>query len=129
MNASITSDVEELANRVIGAAIEVHKSVGPGLLESAYEKCLSHELTLRGISHQCQLSVSISYKDCLIENAYRIDLLVEGALVVELKAVDELLPVHTAQVLTYLKFQQARLGLLINFRARTLKEGLKRIVL
>ncbi len=129
LDAGIASDIETLATKVIGAAIEVHKEVGPGLLESAYEECLSHELTLRNIEHQRQVPLSIRYKGLLVENAYRIDLLVKNALIVELKAVDELQPVHSAQVLTYLQFQQLRLGLLMNFRTKTLKEGLKRIVL
>lgn len=128
-DSNISIETEALAKEVIGAAIEVHKEVGPGLLESAYEECLSHELSLRGLPHQCQVPVTITYKGLQIEKAYRTDILVDNKLVIELKAVDELLPVHTAQILTYLRFQQHRLGLLINFRSNTLKEGLKRIVL
>ncbi|WOO40997.1 GxxExxY protein [Rubellicoccus peritrichatus] len=120
---------EGLANAVIGASIEVHREVGAGLLETAYEECLSHELTLRGITHQRQVDVAINYKGHTIERAYRIDLLIGNSLIVELKAVDELLPVHTAQLLTYLRFQNKGLGLLLNFKAKTLKEGIKRVVL
>ena len=119
----------ELANRVIGAAIEVHRIVGPGLLESAYEECLAHELTLQGISIARQVPVSLSYKGLSLPCAYRIDLVVESLLVVEIKAIERIDPVHTAQVLTYLRMQGLWLGLLINFNVPLLKNGIKRVVL
>ncbi len=118
-----------LTETVIGAAIEVHKELGPGLLESAYQQAVEHELTLRGIRFEAQNACPITYKGLLIENAYRLDLLVEGKLVVELKSVDALAEVHEAQLLTYLKFSGCALGLLINFRTRWLKDGVRRLAL
>ena len=123
------AETERLAKAVIGAAIEVHREVGAGLLESAYEDCLSHELSLRGIPHERQVDVAIQYKGHKVEHAYRIDILIDNNLIVELKAVDELLPVHTAQLLTYMRFQNKHLGLLLNFKTTTLKNGIKRVVL
>ena len=119
----------ELSNLVIGAAIEVHRIVGPGLLESAYEECLAHELTQQGVSIARQVPVSLNYKGLHLSCAYRIDLLVEGLLVVEVKAIERIDPVHTAQVLTYLRMQGLWLGLLINFNVPMLKNGIKRLVL
>ena len=122
-------EMNKLTEAVIGAAIEVHRELGPGLLESAYQQALEHELTLRGIAFDSQKACPITYKGLSIENAYRLDLLVEGTLVVELKAVDALADVHEAQVLTYLKFSGCGLGLLINFRSRWLKDGVRRLAL
>ena len=117
-----------LSGRIIGAAIEVHKHLGPGLLESAYEECLNYELVKNGLSVRRQEPVPILYKEVKLEFGYRIDILVENLVVVELKAVDTLLPVHEAQVLTYMKFARKRLGLLINFNVTLLKNGLRRFI-
>ena len=122
-------DINRLSQTVIGAAIEAHRELGPGLLESAYQRALEHELVLRGVSFTAQKVCAVSYQGLVIEEAYRLNLLVEDRLVVELKAVDALAEVHEAQVLTYLKFSQCRVGLLINFRSRPLKDGLRRLAL
>jgi len=120
--------LNNLSKEVIGAVIEVHRDLGPGLLESSYEASLQHELSLRGISAQRQLLLPITYKDLEIPDAYRIDLLVEDSLVVELKTVPVLLPVHSAQVLTYLRMSGNHLGLLINFHTVRLADEIKRFV-
>ena len=117
-----------LSGQVIGAAIEVHRALGPGLLESSYQACLSHELTLRGLAWIQQKEIPLQYKGVCLNSAYRIDLLVEGRLVVEVKAIEALTPVHRAQLLTYLKLLHLRLGLLINFNVETLARGLRRVV-
>ena len=117
-----------LSGRIIGAAIEVHRHLGPGLLESAYEECLNYELVKDCLSITRQEPVLILYKEIKLEYGYRIDILVENLIVVELKAVDVLLPVHEAQILTYMKFAQKRLGLLINFNVTLLKNGLRRFI-
>ena len=121
--------VNQITEQVIGAAIEVHRELGPGLLESAYQRALAHELRLRAIPFEEQKLCPIKYKDLLIEDAYRLDLLVGGVVVVELKTVDALLEVHEAQVLTYLRFTGCRIGLLMNFRSTMLTRGLKRLAL
>ncbi len=120
---------EELSKVIIGAAIEVHKKLGPGLLESAYEECLAYELQLRGLNIERQKPVPLVYKEVKLDCGYRIDILVENKVLVELKSVDGFHPVHEAQVLTYLKFAEKKLGLLINFNVPRLKDGLKRYVL
>lgn len=120
--------VNQLTEAVIGAAIEVHRTLGPGLLESAYEACLVHELALRGLSCERQLSVPLNYKGVELACGYVLDLLVEGLVVVELKTVEKLLPIHEAQLLTYLKLTSSPAGLLINFKEPTLVRGLKRMV-
>lgn len=122
-------DIEALAHRVIGACIEVHRCLGPGLLESAYEACLVHELNLLGISFERQLSLPVIYKGFKVDCGYRMDLVVDGRLVVELKAVEVILPIHEAQLLTYLRLTGCSLGLIANFHARSMKEGLRRMVL
>ena len=122
--------INRLTEQIIGSAIEVHKELGPGLLESAYHRALAHELRLRGLDFEEQKLCSVRYKDLLIEDAYRLDFLVGGKVVVELKAVDALLDVHEAQVLTYLRFSSCRIGLLLNFRTTLLtKHGLRRLAL
>jgi GxxExxY protein len=118
-----------ITDAVIGAAIEVHKALGPGLLESVYESCLAHELSLRQIGVEQQVAMPVRYKGHEINTGYRIDLLIEKQVIVELKAVDTLLPVHEAQILTYMKLMNCRLGLLINFNVPRLKQGLKRMLL
>jgi GxxExxY protein len=123
-------EINQLTEQIIGAAIEVHRDLGPGLLESAYQRALAHELFLRGIAFEEQKLCSVRYKDLLIEDAYRLDFLVGGKVVVELKAIDELLGVHEAQVLTYLRFSSCHIGLLFNFRTTLLtKHGLRRLAL
>lgn len=120
--------LNKLSNEVIGAAIEVHRDLGPGLLETTYEASLQHELMLRGIASERQLLLPIQYKDLVVPDAYRIDLLVEKSLIVELKTVQTLLPIHSAQVLTYLRMSNKHLGLLINFHTVRLADGIKRLV-
>jgi len=114
---------------IIGAAIEVHRHLRPGLLESAYEECLCHELHLRGLNFERQVDLPVSYKGLLLGCGHKIDLIVEQQVVLELKAVEKLLPVHDAQLLTYLKLSGKRVGLLINFNTPLLTRGIKRIVL
>lgn len=118
-----------LTGKIIGAAIEVHKILGPGLLESIYEDCLCYELKLREITFERQKPVDINYKDLKISSGYRIDLIVEGSVVVELKAVREMNPIFEAQLLTYMKISGCKKGLIINFNVPVLKDGLKRMVL
>jgi len=125
----MTEKINQLTEAVIGAAIEVHRELGPGLLESAYQRALEHELSLRGIRFEGQKACAVVYKGLIIEDAYRLDLLIADQLVVELKAVDALNDVHEAQVLTYLRFAHCRIGLLINFHSRLLKDGLRRLAL
>ena len=117
-----------LSGQVIGAAIEVHQALGPGLLESSYQACLSHELTLRGLAWIQQKEIPLQCKGVCLNSAFRIDLLVEGRLVVEVKAIEALTPVHHAQLLTYLKLLHLRLGLLINFNVETMARGVRRVV-
>jgi GxxExxY protein len=121
-------ELNEVSGQVIGASIEVHRELGPGLLESAYESCLVYELRQRGIRVEQQVPQPVFYKGLQLECAYRLDLLVENRVIVELKAVEALLPVHQAQLLTYLKLRQLRLGLLINFNVPILKNGIKRLL-
>ena len=121
-------DVNALSNVVIGAAIDVHKALGPGLLESAYEACLCHELGSRGVKYQRQVSLPIDYKDVQLDCGYRLDILVEDKIVLELKSVERLLPIHDAQLLTYLKLGNWQLGILFNFNVPLLKLGIKRKV-
>ncbi len=118
-----------LSERVIGSAIEVHRHLGPGLLESAYEECLCFELKQIGIDHRRQVALPIRYKGFTLDCGYRMDIVVGGELVVEIKSVDRLLPIHDAQMLTYLRLSGHKIGLLMNFNSVVLKDGLKRIVL
>src|SRR5712691_8673331 len=114
---------------VIGAAIEVHRFLGPGLLESAYELCLCHELGLRGIEHCRQIKLPLVYKGLRLKEGYRIDVLLPDKLIVEVKAVDAIAPVHEAQLLTYLRLSGIRTGLILNFDAPVLKSGIKRMII
>jgi len=118
----------EITREIIGAAIEVHKHLGPGLLESAYEECLFHELQLRNLRVERQRAVPVVYKQTKLECGYRIDLLVEGRVVVELKSVEGLGPIHEAIILTYLRMSGHKLGLLINFNVSVLKDGVRRFI-
>jgi len=119
---------EDIGHAVIGAAMKVHSAVGPGLLESAYETCVIYELEKQRISVQSQISIPIRYEELTIENGYRIDLLVGGLVVVELKAVPAILPVHRGQLLGYLKLGGFRLGLLLNFNVAHMRDGIVRLV-
>jgi GxxExxY protein len=122
-------NLDKLAKIVVDAGLKVHRTLGPGLLESAYEHCLAHELRTRGIAIQRQLSLPVVYEGLSLECGYRLDLLVENSIVVELKAVDALTRVHEAQVLTYLRLSGHRLGFLMNFNVVLFKEGVKRFVI
>lgn len=124
----VPAGTEELARLVVDSAFAVHVELGPGLLESAYAACLSHELGLRDIRHQRELAVPLNYKGLRIEIGFRADLLVGERLLVELKAVEDVTPVHRAQVITYLKLLKLPLGLLINFNAVLIKDGIERIL-
>lgn len=119
----------ELTEAIIGAAIHVHRALGPGLLESCYETCLTWELHSRGIEFQRQAEIGVVYKDHMIDCGYRIDLLVENRVVVEVKAIDKVIEVHRAQLLTYMKLSGKKVGLLINFNVELLKHGIDRMVL
>jgi GxxExxY protein len=120
--------VNQITEKVIGAAIEVHRALGPGLLESVYEECLCHELNLREIPYERQKALPVEYKGKRLDLGYRVDLLVADKVVVEIKSVTTLEPIHEAQLLTYLKLGKWQAGLLINFNQSTLKSGVKRIV-
>jgi GxxExxY protein len=121
-------DENALSNRVIGAAIEVHRILGPGLLESVYELALERELALQGMEVQRQRPVSLEYKGIALGDAFRLDILVNELLLLEIKAVEQILPLHEAQLLTYLRLTGRRLGLLINFNTKILKDGIRRVV-
>lgn len=121
-------ELNDLSRRVIGACIEIHRELGPGLLESVYEESLVYELSQAGMKFERQKSVPIRYKNVLLGSDFRLDLLVEDELIVELKTVAELLPIHEAQLLTYLRLEQKALGLLINFNVPVLRDGVKRVV-
>ncbi len=120
--------LEELTERIIGAAIEVHKAVGPGLLESAYEECLCHELALRGLRFERQVSLPVHYKGVKLDCGYRLDLVVEELVILELKTVESILPVHEAQLITYLKLAGKKVGFIFNFNVAVLKNGIVRKV-
>jgi GxxExxY protein len=119
---------DELTREIIGSAMRVHSALGPGLLESAYRICLCHELTKRGIRFQKELALPVRYDGLVIEVGYRIDVLVEDSVVVEVKAVDKVIPVHAAQLLSYLRLSRHRIGLLINFNVRHLRQGITRMM-
>ena len=121
--------INDLSSSIIGAAIEVHRALGPGLLESAYEQCLARELSLPAIPFQHQKSLPVHYKGTQLDCGYRLDFLVADMVVVEVKAIDALLPIHQAQLLSYLKLGGWKLGLLINFHVPLLRDGIKRLVL
>lgn len=121
--------INQLTHEIIGAAMEVHRVLGPGLLESAYEECLCHELDLRGLPYERQKPLPVAYKDVHLDAGYRLDVLVDNLLVLELKAVEALLPIHEAQLLTYLKLGGWQVGLLINFNVPVLRDGIRRRVL
>ncbi len=122
-------DFDELSGQVIGCAIEVHRELGPGLLESTYEQCLAHELSLNGIRLAVQHPLPVTYKGIRLDCGYRLDLLVQDKLIVELKSVEELKRIHEAQLLTYMKLSGITVGLLMNFNVTRLRHGIKRFVL
>jgi GxxExxY protein len=125
--------VEHATNRLsdatIGAAIEVHRHLGPGLLESSYHACLCRELELRGIAYDSQVALPLFYKGLQLSRGYIIDLLIEGSLLIEIKSVDKLLPIHSAQLITYMRLQGVSSGLLMNFNVRLLPHGIRRVLL
>ena len=121
--------LNELTEAIIGAAMEVHRALGPGLLESTYEMCLCQELSLRGIPFQRQVPIPVEYKGVKLDCGYRADIVIEGTILLEIKAIDSLLPIHDAQLLTYLRLGGWQIGLLINFNVELLKHGLRRKVL
>ena len=129
MHQEIEADTDALAKQVVDAAFKVHTTLGPGLLESVYETCLAHELAARGVPIQRQLALPISYGEIQLDAALRLDLVIGDRVIVELKSVEALLPIHHSQLMTYLKLSRLRLGLLINFNTRLLRDGIKRIAL
>ncbi len=122
-------EFDELSHRVIGCALEVHRELGPGLLESTYERCLVYELGNQGIAFRSQYPLPVHYKDVVLDCGYRIDLMVEDKLLIELKSVDQIMRIHQAQILTCLRLTGISIGLLINFNMVRLKDGIKRYVL
>ena len=126
------SDLVELnllTKQIIGAAIEVHRHLGPGLLESAYETCLAYELQQLGLSFERQKALPLIYKEAHLDQGYRIDLLMEQKVIVEIKVVEQIAPVHGAQVLSYLRFSGCKIGLLLNFNVKLLKDGIRRFIM
>jgi GxxExxY protein len=124
----MTMNLTELSSSIIGACIQVHRELGPGLLESAYEECLCYELSRRNLHFTRQQPLPIQYKGISLDCAYQMDVVVENLIILELKSVEKLLPIHEAQLLTYLKLSGISLGLLLNFNVTTMKEGIRRIV-
>jgi GxxExxY protein len=127
--AESVKNLNQLTDTIIGAAMEVHRGLGPGLLESSYEMCLCRELSIRGIPFERQVPIPVEYKGVKLDCGYRADIVVDGAILVEIKAIDSLLPIHDAQLLSYLKLGGWKIGLLINFNVELLKHGLRRRVL
>ena len=121
-------NINQLTRKIIGAAIEVHKILGPGLLESAYEECLSHELSIQGVSFEKQKPLSIDYKGKKLDCGYRLDMVVENAVVLELKSCEKIESIHQAQLLTYLKLSELNIGLILNFNVPLMRDGIVRIV-
>jgi hypothetical protein len=118
----------QLTREILGCAIEVHRHLGPGLLESVYRTCLREELSAHGVAHLAEVPIPIRYKERVLETGYRADLIVANTVLLELKSVEDLMPVHDAQLLTYLRLSQLRVGLLINFNVRVLTQGIRRLV-
>ena len=127
--AEVKQSMNEITEKIIGAAIAVHKELGPGLLESAYEACLVYELVQSGLKVESQKSLPVSYRGVKVDCGYRIDLLVEDQIILELKSIEKLEPIHEAQILSYLKLSGYKIGLLINFNVSLLKNGIRRFVL
>ena len=121
-------DIEQVAKQIVDSAIKVHRALGPGLLESAYQACLAHELRRRGLHVECEVLLPVLYDGQRIDAGYRIDMLVEDQVLIENKTVERFLPIHEAQILTYLKLRDCRLGFLLNWNVRLMKDGIKRMV-
>lgn len=121
-------DIEEIATILVDAAIKVHRALGPGLLESAYQQCYAHELRRRGLNVECEVLLPVIYEGLKIDAGYRIDMLIEGCIIIENKTVDQIVPIHEAQLLTYLKLRGCRLGFLLNWNVALMKDGIKRMV-
>ncbi|MBM3327731.1 MAG: GxxExxY protein [Calditrichaeota bacterium] len=124
----IPENLNRIAREIVDAAYKVHKSLGPGLLESAYEACLAHEMSLRNLAFRTQVVLPVVYEGVKLDAGFRLDMLVEERLIVEMKAVEKIIPLHEAQLLTYLRLSNLRLGLLINFNVLLIKDGIKRMV-
>lgn len=127
-NSFEMTPLDLITEKIIGAAIEVHKGLGPGLLESAYEECLCYELSQMGLSFTRQEPLPVTYKNVKLDCGYKMDLVVEDVIIIEIKAVERIIPIHEAQLLSYLKMRNKKVGLIINFHVPVLKNGLKRIV-
>jgi len=121
-------DIEEIGALIVDSAVKVHKALGPGLLESSYQQCLAYELRRRGLHVQCEVSLPVRYEEIEIDAGYRIDMLIEGSVIIENKAVERILPVHAAQLLTYLRMKDCRLGFLLNWFVPRMKDGIRRYV-
>lgn len=121
-------DIEEIASKIVASAMKVHTALGPGLLESAYQRCLQYELQKNNLSVECEIMLPIIYEAVRIDSGYRIDMIVEGSVILENKTVEKLLPIHVAQLLTYLKMKNCRLGFLLNWNVPRMKDGIKRMV-
>jgi GxxExxY protein len=121
-------NIEEIARNIVDSAIKVHRALGPGLLESAYQHCLAHELRKRGLRVECEQKLPVVYEGERLDAGYRIDMLIEDCVIVENKSVDRLLPIHEAQLLTYLKLSNCRLGFVLNWNVTLMKDGIKRMV-
>lgn len=124
----VDMDIEDTARMIVDAAVMVHRALGPGLLESVYQTCLAHELKSRGLKVECEVLQPIHYKDERIDAGYRLDMLVDGQVIIENKTVENILPIHQAQLLTYLKLHDCRLGFLINWNVILIRDGIKRMV-
>jgi GxxExxY protein len=122
------ADIEEIAKKIVNAAIKVHTLLGPGLLESAYQKCMEYELKKDGFKVECEVILPIAYEKIKIDAGFRIDMIVEGCVIVEHKTVEKLMPIHEAQLLTYLKMKNCKLGFLLNWNVPRMKDGIKRMV-
>ena len=120
--------LEPIATRIVDSAVKVHKALGPGLLESAYQACLAYELRKRGLTVECEVRQPIEYDGLMLDAGYRVDMLIENCIIIENKCVDKLLPIHMAQILTYLKLRECKLGFIINWHVPLIKDGIKRIV-
>ena len=125
---AIVMDINQLSSKIIGAAIQVHKALGPGLLESAYEECISHELSSQGLSIERQKPLAINYKGIKLDCGYRLDIVVENTIILELKSCEKIEPIHKAQLLTYLKLSGLNLGLILNYNVPVMRDGIVRLV-
>jgi len=122
-------DIEEISRVIVDSAIQIHRTFGPGLLESAYQKCLAYDLTKRGLKVECEVTLPIVYDGQTIESGYRVDMVVEDCVIIENKTVDQILPVHQAQLLTYMRLREINLGFILNWKTPLMKHGIKRMVL